>query len=99
MYGTDSKYYFWMEFIAAEDWFGASGSQPSFLMLFQMGDSQSEWTGVTITLSDSISPKTLTPISCKQSDKTSGADTVLTNGGDDSTFEGILTDNSGTTSV
>lgn len=49
MFGAESSYYFWMEFDTDADdtwWLGATSGPYNFRVLFQMGDDQSEWTGV-----------------------------------------------------
>ena len=96
MYGTDDKYYFWMDFTASDsDLWHASGASPKdFILLFQMGDTQSDWTGVTLNLTTDVSGttyETLDKLSAANAIKTGGFSNIETDGRDNSTFEGYLT--------
>ena len=62
MYGDkdNDTYYFYMKFTADEDdlWWSGASSTLNFRVLFQMGDSESEWTGVKADLDTDISSAT-----------------------------------------
>ena len=101
MYGTDDVYYFYHTFQPANDdeWWNAQTLEKDFRVIYQMGNTLSDWTGVTkaFTSSDtyhsstSVSEVTLDGISMTNSIKTGGDSTIETNARDNSTFLGKLT--------
>ena len=97
MFGTGEKYYFWMSFTAntSDLWYAAAASGgKDFILLFQMGDTQSDWTGVTYELTTDISTDTyfeLTKLSATNEVKTGGFSSIETDGRDNSTFELVST--------
>ena len=74
-------------------WYQAGSSAKDFILLFQMGDTQSDWTGVTYELTTDITEDTdvtLLALSATNEVKTGGFSSIETDGRDNSTFEGYL---------
>ena len=75
-------------------WYQGATASKTFRMLFQMGDTLSEWTGVTNTITTDIASAAtyvdFLPISVTNSIKTSGATSIVSDAGDNSTFEGYI---------
>ena len=101
MFGTGEKYYFYLQFYAqASDlWYQASTLNKDFILLFQMGDTLSEWTGVHQALDqdlndDAVTPAgqfyiyDMTPLSVTNEVKTQGKQKVLDDGRNNSDFAG-----------
>ena len=55
MYGSDDKYYFYMEFVANPDdaWHDGNTSK-DFRIIFQMGGQQSDWAGLTLSIPTTV---------------------------------------------
>lgn len=95
MFGQSEKYYFYMKFTANSDdkWYQANLKNKTFMLIFQMGDTQSEWTGVQLALTADLSTDTTTamnPLSVTHDVKTQGASLIETDGRNNSDFEGIF---------
>ena len=95
MFGTDEKYYFYMKFTADADdlWQQASTSNKTFRMLFQMGNTQSDWEGVKLDLTTDVSSDTLfdmLPLAVDNDSKITGNAAIESAGTDNSTFEGQM---------
>ena len=60
MFGQDNDYYFYMTFEAyqSDQWWSASVQVKTFRLLFQMGDSLSDWTGIQKTFTAGTSANT-----------------------------------------
>ena len=101
MYGQDDVYYFYHTFQPANDdeWWNAQTLEKDFRVIYQMGNTLSDWTGVTKAFtssdtyhsSDATAVVTLDGISMTNSIKTGGDSTIETNARDNSTFLGRLT--------
>ena len=101
MYGQADVYYFYHKFQPANDdeWWDAQTLEKDFRVIYQMGNTLSDWTGVTkaFTSSDtyhsdtSVTEVVLDGISMTNSIKTGGDSTIETNARDNSTFLGKLT--------
>ena len=97
MFGTNDAYYFYMKFNAnsSDAWWDAAVANKTFRMMFQMGNTLSDWTGVEkiITVPGYTSFPTIVPL-----DKISVTNTVYTSGvteinakkRDNSTFLGCI---------
>ena len=101
MYGQNDVYYFYHTFQPSNDdeWWDAQTLEKDFRVIYQMGNTLSDWTGVTkkFVSSDTYHSSTATDevtldgISMTNSIKTGGDSTIETNARDNSTFLGILT--------
>ena len=62
MYGENDKYYFYMAFTADEDdeWWTSQVVSKNFRVIFQMGNTLSDWTGVQLAMSSSDDVSTIT---------------------------------------
>jgi hypothetical protein len=94
MFGTDNKYYFYFKFQPHEDWHSTMSLTMTFRLLFQMGSTSSDWSGVR-WYDDGLAVYTnkiftLAPSSCDNSKLSS----IATNEGDNSTFYGEIDFNS-----
>ena len=95
MFGQDDGYYFYMNFQPADDdqWYDGSVIEKNFRILFQMGDTLADWTGVKYThntLIDTAGSVELDQISCTNSIKTAGSAQIINDARDNSTFFGSL---------
>ena len=105
MYGTNDAYYFYHTFEAdsADEWWDGSVLEKNFRVIYQMGDTLSDWTGVTLniastdtyaTLADftdlSVTYTALNKISMTNSIKTGGNSNILSDSRDNSTFNGYI---------
>ena len=86
LYGTDSVYYFWLNFIPAQDILSES---TFFYLWFQMGDSSSNWDGVQHSNAEGAMTESIDclPVSATNSVFISSEDSKYD---DDSTFNGIV---------
>jgi len=101
LYGTENVYYFYHAFQPdnADEWWDAQTLEKDFRVIYQMGNTLSDWTGVTYSFtssdtyhsSTSVTEVTLNGISMTNSIKTGGDSTIDTNARDNSTFMGALT--------
>ena len=98
MFGSDEGYFFYMEFEPNQDdewWDPSCCSEKIFAMLFQMGETQSEWTGVWSKIQSVIGPTQpgyyeLDQLSVSNNAKMSGLDTIDEQKNDNSEFEGYF---------
>ena len=84
-----------MNFQPADDdqWYDGSVIEKNFRILFQMGDTLADWTGVKYThstLIDTAGSVELDQISCTNSIKTAGSAQIINDARDNSTFFGSL---------
>ena len=99
MYGTDNAYYFYHTFEpdSADEWWDGSVLEKNFRVIYQMGDTLSDWTGVTLNISstdpylNAVTANTaLDKISMTNSIKTGGNSNILSDSRDNSTFNGYI---------
>ena len=100
MYGTNDVYYFYHYFQPdnSDEWWDASTLDKDFRVIYQMGNTLSDWTGVTYAFTTSTQPtfdaagatQVLNGISMTNSIKTGGDSTIETNARDNSTFLGQI---------
>ena len=100
MYGQDNAYYFYHEFQPENDdeWWDGSVLEKNFRVIYQMGDTLSDWTGVTLNVSSTDTYSTdnavqkvqLDKISMTNSIKTGGNSNILSDSRDNSTFDGYI---------
>lgn len=86
MYGTDDVYYFWLNFIPAQDIISTS---TYFYFWVQMGDASSDWEGVTYSNTASTMSAS---VDCEPLSATNSvyASADSSNYDDDSSFNGIV---------
>ena len=104
MFGTNEKYYFFMKYEAesSELWYQGSTQEKDYILLFQMGDTQSEWTGVQYNIDSDLSTTAgyeLSPLSVTNDVKTRGRDQILTDGRNNSDFSGYFNFDSNDNSI
>ena len=99
MYGTDDAYYFYHYFqpSADDEWWDGTVLEKNFRVIYQMGDTLSDWTGVTLNVASSDtyhnavqSGTQLKKISMTNSIKTGGNSNILSDSRDNSTFDGYI---------
>ena len=61
MYGKDDKYYFYMAFTADEDdeWWTSQVVSKTFRVIFQMGNTLSDWNGVQLAMNSGLDANTI----------------------------------------
>lgn len=96
MFGENDRYYFYMKITvnSGDLWQQALTQNKEFMMIFQMGDTQSEWTGLQYSLDDDLisghDKIQLDKLSVTNDVKTQGASQISTDGRNNSDFEGTL---------
>ena len=99
MYGQDNAYYFYHYFQPENDdeWWDGTVLEKNFRVIYQMGDTLSDWTGVTLNIAASDNyhntvqdPTQLKKISMTNSIKTGGNSNILSDSRDNSTFDGYI---------
>lgn len=95
MFGDGTAYYFYMNFepMVDDQWWDGAIQEKNFRVLFQMGGTLSDWSGVSFTHDSSItvaSTSKLNQISCQNSIKTAGSAQIISESRDNSTFFGYI---------